>query len=111
MRIPRHITINKAKWRISLDSKKLDTTKYDGMCIHDDREILIDPSLPRNEMEKTILHELLHSAWPDNICSLRKEETIVETLASILSPVIRQLYTEKRKNTSGKKKKTNRKHG
>jgi hypothetical protein len=108
MYIPKSVRIKKSKWKIILSDIKLDTKMYNGLCIHQSREILIDPNLPRNEIEETFIHELLHACFPDGICSYKKEEMIVTELARHLQPVWKQLLRQyKRYCTTNKKKKTN----
>ena len=84
MRIPKFIKIGKHKWKVILDSNKLDTEKYNGLCDPNSREILIDPGLSRNELEETFLHEFLHALFPLGVVTLKIEEKIVGALAKSL---------------------------
>ena len=111
MRIPRSVKIKKSVWKITLDETKLDTRQYNGMCVPDHKEILIDPKLPRNDLEETFIHELLHACFPAKTCSYNKEEEIVASLARVLTPVLKRvLKAQGRGQTTSRQKRANRRH-
>lgn len=111
MNIPKSLKIKHHKWKIIFTDKKskLNTKKYNGMCVHADKEILIDPKLSRNDKEETFWHELLHAIFPDDVCSNKKEERIVFALGEQLWPIMQTLY-KMNIQRGGKKRQKNRHH-
>jgi hypothetical protein len=88
MRIPKSFKFKKSRWTIAFGTKKLDTSKYRGICYLDKKQIFIDPELPRNEQEETLVHELLHAVWPAGVCGEKMEEKLVEKLSRSLYEVL-----------------------
>lgn len=108
MHIPRFLMINKKRWRITQDAEALDTKKYNGMCLLDHQQILIDPALSRNDKDQTFIHELLHACWPGGLCSDRTEEKIIRELAVVLTPALINLMQANRQHEASQQKKTKR---
>ena len=90
MQIPKSFRFKKSRWTIDFGTKKLDTSKYRGICYLDKKQIFIDPELPRNEQEETVIHEVLHAVWPSGVCSDKMEEKIVEKLSRSLYEVLKR---------------------
>lgn len=108
MRIPRSLYINKKRWQVTQSSEELDTQKYDGMCILDHYQILIDPDLSRNEKDRVFIHELLHAMWPPNICTGKVEEKLVTEISRTLAPILNNLLRTQHPDQITQKKRTNR---
>jgi len=90
VRIPKSFRFKRSRWVVKFGGKKLDTTKYRGICYLDSKEIFIDPSITRNDQEETFVHELLHSIFPADVCSEKMEEKIVEKLSRSLYEVLKR---------------------
>jgi hypothetical protein len=84
MYIPTELKIGGKIWKVIIDHKKLDISKYMGLCKFDTREILLNSKLPRNKLEEVFLHEYLHATFPEFIVGEVREERIVLHLASKL---------------------------
>jgi len=86
MKIPKEIKILGVPWIIKQKTYlKHDGEKVNGVCHFDIKEIYIERKLPKDVLEKTYLHELMHAFLYES--SLEEplkpeyEETLVEALA------------------------------
>lgn len=89
MKIPIKLKIRRSDWTIKFDKDIETTEKAVGLCIRDTKRILISPNQDRNEIEETFIHELLHACWPEDTCSHRLEEKLVERVAAVLTKTLR----------------------
>jgi len=88
MHIPKHLKIKRSLWQVIVDKDAFDSKKYDGLCDLRAKKILIDSDLRGNELNIILVHEILHSVWPDGIVSPKTEEKIVEKMAKTLYQVM-----------------------
>lgn len=89
MKIPRKLKIKRSTWSVSIDDSIEEKYNAVGLCKHSSKEIVISPDQTRNEMEETLLHEILHACFPNDVCSDRLEEKIVNKLAPALLHVLK----------------------
>jgi Zn-dependent peptidase ImmA (M78 family) len=90
MRIPKSILIGNRKWKIRLSKTLIATLDCYGVCYKDDRIIHIDSSQSKSEMEKTLVHELLHAIWPNRACKMKLEEKLIGKLEEPLYKLLKK---------------------
>ncbi len=92
MRIPKKFKLNNKTWEVSVKDKKKfkKDERLMGVCYRNLHKIFINPSLTRNEIEETFVHELLHACWPPSLCSNKLEEKLVEKLAVTLYATLKK---------------------
>jgi hypothetical protein len=88
IRIPKKLRINGKIWRVKKSSTLLKREGNLGMCVPSDRYISISTKQTQAEREETLLHEILHSIFPDNLVGDATEEKIVESLSVSLYDVL-----------------------
>lgn len=86
--IPNKMKIQGRTWRIRLRKGLERRTGDIGHCIRYSRTIDIDADLSQAEQEETLLHEILHAIFPDDIVGDRTEEKIVEALDGHLYAIL-----------------------
>lgn len=83
--LPNALPVGEAIWCVE------ELGEPEGLTVFD-RTILVRwRGRPENERINTLLHELLHAAWPDGFVSDGDEERMVSHLASNLTPTLRAL--------------------
>lgn len=113
LHIPKRLKIGKSTWIIKKSNHNLNIKKYMGMCFYDTKVILLDGTLPRNELEDTYIHELLHAIFPRGICNNKKEEALIEAMSRPLLNIINsiRLHDERKcKNKAARNNKNNKRH-
>lgn len=97
MNIPKSIKIKRSIWKIKTKNHNLDTNKYAGLCIRTSKTILLSPLLRRNELEATLVHEILHAIFPLGIVSTKIEEEIIRGLEKPLHQALKYSTMFKKK--------------
>lgn len=79
------VRINGDLWKVMFgDAGKTDGIPNDGICIYDDRKIIINRQPERN-LVNVLSHELLHARFRD------LEEDAVEEMGNIIEEVYEQM--------------------
>ena len=93
MKIPETIQIAGKTVKIIYDEKLSVKESFNGACYADQSEIILDPSLDRQKLEQTFLHEVLH--FINKVRGLSEtqfdDEPHVYPLSELLYQVIKQL--------------------
>lgn len=89
MKIPKEIKILGVPWAVKQKTYlKLAGEKVSGACHYDIKEIHLERKLPKDILEKTYLHELMHAflneSSLDEPLNLEYEETLVESLSKFV---------------------------
>jgi len=84
MKIPRKVKIRKATWKVSINEDIERKHNAVGLCKYNAKEIILSPNQPRNELEETFMHEILHACWPEDECSQKLEEKIIRKMSPVL---------------------------
>lgn len=93
MIIPNGIIILGEKWKIKFCKKALGNPNYDGICLREQREIVINPDLDLLEQYKTLWHEIGHALLSrsgviySGGLSAELEEIIVENYANLIHDI------------------------
>ena len=88
LRIPRTLRIAGERWRVVMvPGMKRDRGEV-GFMDADKHLIEIDPGQSRVEIERTLVHEVLHVLWPAGICGSRAEERAICEMERPLHRVI-----------------------
>lgn len=90
MKIPRKVRIRKTMWKVSMNDDIEHKHNAVGMCNYKAKEIILSPNQPRNELEETFLHEILHACWPETACSQKLEEKIIGEMSPVLFEVLKK---------------------
>jgi hypothetical protein len=80
IRIPKKLRTPGGTYKIKKSSTLEKRQGLLGMCVEVNKYISIDCNQSKIEMEKTFVHEALHSVFPNNMCSDKLEEEIVRAL-------------------------------
>jgi Zn-dependent peptidase ImmA (M78 family) len=82
-------------WTIRFQPKVVDDNgeELNGLTLHDEREILIDSRLTKDQRQLIIFHEVLHATLFETglneLISIKMEEAIVRGLSNTLCPLVR----------------------
>lgn len=85
--LPTEIVIGGKPWRVEVVDWLWQKRGCMGMCRRHQHRILIDSHQAEAEQVSTLLHEVLHAAWPQRVVESEHEEQIVARLEQRLRGV------------------------
>lgn len=88
MALPARLKLNGREWTIEVVPDLAEKDDALGRCLRRTRVIRLEASQSEDEMESTLLHELLHAAWPRGVCDPEIEERIIRRLEPRLHPIL-----------------------
>lgn len=89
MRLPSSVVIGEEVWPVE------ELGQPEGLCVTRPTILVRWQGRPKKERINTLLHELLHAAWPDDVVDVQLEERIVSHLANALTPAFLELLRSK----------------
>ena len=93
MEIPSEIKIGPTVWQIELQDDLNESSDNCGVCLKSSNRIVIDSTQTLDEMEKTLLHELLHAML--DFAGVEYDEKLTEEqMCARLSPVLHMVLKE-----------------